>query len=357
MKLLKETLDQITSSNQEIRKETKEKWDSLLKPIGSLGKLEEISIKYSAITGSVSNKIEKKAIVVMAADNGVVEAGVSNCPQDFTLVLANAMIKGTTGLATLGKFVGADIYTVDLGMIGDGDEGIINKKISSGTNNFLKGPAMTRDQCIRAIEVGIEIGDSLYNSAYDILGTGELGIGNTTTSAAVFTSLTGIDVGITCGKGAGITEAQYENKKDTIIRGIEINKIDRTDPIDVVAKVGGYDIAGICGLYLSAAKNKKPIVMDGFISSTAGLVAMKLKEEVKDYMFPSHLSKEPGAKVLAETLGLEPMLNMDMRLGEGSGCPLAFQLIETALFTLDNMGTYQGESISSEGLVDLREEK
>lgn len=355
MSLLKSTLKQITGPNQEVIRETREIWDGLLKPIGSLGSLEEISIKISGMTGKVRNKIDKKAIVVMSADNGVVEEGVSACPQNFTLLLTESMLKGITGVSVLGKFTNTNIYTVDIGLRADIDHPkLINKKIAYGTKNFTKGPAMTYGEAIRAIEVGIEIGDRLYKEGYDILGTGELGIGNTTTAAAVFSGLTGLDVGLTCGKGAGLTEGQYAGKKRTIEKGLGLNKPNKKDPIDVISKVGGFDIGAMCGLYLSAGKNRKPIVMDGFISSTAALCAIKINPLVREYIIPSHLSDEPGTKHLMKELKLKPMLNMGMRLGEGSGCPLAFQIIEAALYTLDHMGTYEEGSISSEVLVDIR---
>ena len=355
MNLLKSTLKEITGPNTLIMEETQKIWDGFLKPMGALGSLEDISVKISGMTGKVRNKIDKRGIVVMAADNGVVEEGVSAVPANFTVLLTESMLKGITGLSALCNFAKADIITVDIGLFENiEDKNLINRKIAYGTKNFTKGPAMTYEEVIKAIEVGIEIGDKLYEEGYDILGTGELGIGNTTTSAAVLSGLTNLDVDITCGKGAGLTEEQYAGKKATIVKGIELNKPNKEDPIDVLSKVGGFDIAGMCGLYLSAAKNKKPIVIDGFISSAAALCAVRIEPLVINYIIPSHLSDEPGAKYLMEELKLKPMLNMGMRLGEGTGCPLAFQIIEAALYTLDNMGTYEEGSMSSETLIDIR---
>lgn len=357
LELLKETLEAISPSNLEAMRLTRDKWDSLVKPIGSLGLLEEMTIKLAGITGSTNNKIHKKAIVVMSSDNGVVEEGVSSAPQIVTRLLTESMIRGITGVATLGKFTNTDIKTVDIGLNGKIDNPeVINKKISNGTKNFTKEAAMSYEEAIKSIEVGIEIGDDLYSQGYDIIGTGELGIGNTTTSAAVLSILTGLSVDITCGKGAGLTEEQYENKKNVILKGIELNKPNKEDPIDVLSKVGGFDIGGMCGLYLSAAKNRKPIVMDGFISSAAALLAIRINPLVKDYIIPSHLSGEPGSNYMMEALGLKPMLNLGMRLGEGSGCPLAFQILEAALYTLENMGTFEEASINSKVLVNIREE-
>lgn len=356
MNLLKDTLGKITGVNEEIKEELRKKWDGLVKPIGSLGALEDITIKIAGMTGELVNRIDKKAIVVMCGDNGVVDEGVSAAPQVFTKVLAESMPLGVTGVATLAKYTNTDIITVDLGIIGDiNDPRIINKKISHGTKNFTKGPAMSYEDAVKAIEIGIEVGDQLYKEGYDILGTGEVGIGNTTTSAAVLSVLSGLDVDITCGRGAGLTREQHENKKSIIRKGIEVNKPNKEDPIDVIAKLGGYDIGGMCGLFLSAAKNRKPIVIDGFISSVAAFCAIKLNPLVNEYIIPSHLSAEPGAKYALDELKIKPILNLGMRLGEGSGCPLAFQIIEAGLYTLGNMGTFEAVSLSSESLVDIRE--
>lgn len=357
MDLLKSTLEKIRPSIEEAKKITRDKWDNLVKPIGSLGTLEEGTIKISGMTGKTINKLEKKAIVVMAGDNGVAEEGVSAPPQVFTRVLSESTAKGITGVATLGKFTNTDVYTVDIGMNGEVNHpNIIDRKINNGTKNFTKEAAMTYDEAVKAIEIGIEIGDELFGKGYDILGVGELGIGNTSTSAAVLSVIADLDVDITSGKGAGLTDEQYINKKKTILKGIELNKPNKEDPIDVLSKVGGFDIGGMCGLYLSAAKNKKPIVVDGFISSVAALCAVKLNENVREYILPSHLSNEPGAKYVLEELKLKPMLNLGMRLGEGSGCPLAFQILDTAIYTLENMGTFEAASLSSSVLIDMREE-
>lgn len=358
MELLKETLKSISPPDEGAKEKARQRLDSLAKPIGSLGELEEIVIKMAGITGNIHNKIKKRNIVVMCADNGVVEEGVSACPQAFTMVLAKNMTKGLTGVSVLSKMTNADLTIVDIGLNEDiSHPKIINKKVNYGTKNFAKGPSMTYDEAVRAIEVGIEVGDNLFKEGYDILGTGELGIGNTTTSAAVLSAFTGLGPEITSGKGAGLTEEQYKCKQEAIKKGLEINKPNKENPVDVISKVGGFDIAGICGLFLSAAKNKKPIVIDGFISQAAALCATRLNPLVKEYIFPSHLSKEPGAIYMSKELGLKPMLNLGMRLGEGSGCPLAFQIIDAALYIMDNMATFEEASINNEILVDIREDK
>ncbi len=294
----------------------------------------------------------------MCADNGgVVEEGVSACPQVFTMILTENMTKGFTGVSVLSKMTNTDLTIVDIGLKEDIENpNILNKKVNYGTKNFTKEPSMAYDEAMKAIEVGIEVGDNLFKEGYDILGTGELGIGNTTTSAAVLSAFTGFGPPeITSGKGAGLTEEQYESKKNAINQGLRLLKPNKEDPVDVISKVGGFDIAGMCGgVFLSAAKNRKPIVIDGFISSAAALSAVKFNPLVKEYIFPSHLSKEPGAACMMDELGLKPMLNLDMRLGEGSGCPLAFQIIEAALCIMDNMATFEEASINSKVLVDIR---
>lgn len=356
MNLLKETISKITKPDEKAREEARKKWDGLLKPIGSLGVLEEITMKISAMTGKVINHFDKKAIVVMCSDNGAVEEGISAAPQIFTKILAESMPKGLTGVATLGKFTNTDIITVNLGIKGHIDNPeVIDKKIADGTKNFTKGPAMTYEEAIKAIETGIEVADQLYAKGYDILGTGEVGIGNTSTAAAVVSGLLGLEVDTICGKGAGLTEEQFIHKKEMIKKAISINKPNKDDPLDVISKVGGFDIAGMSGLCLSAAKNKKPIVIDGFISSAAALCASYLNPYVKEYIIPSHLSDEPGARYVLDVLGLKPLLTLEMRLGEGSGCPLAFQILEAAEYVLENMGTFDDVSMSSSSLIDIRE--
>lgn len=355
MKVLNEALNSIKHINEEAVKNANERIDSLLKPIGSLGKLEGIAAKISGITGSLNNKINKKNIIVMCADNGVCEEGVSAAPQDVTIIMTNNFTRRITGVGVLSKFTGTDLTVVDVGVNGDiQDSKVLKRKVSYGTKNMAKGPAMTREEAVRAIETGIEIVDMLVAEGYDLLGTGEMGIGNTTTSAAILSVLSGLSPDIVVGKGVGLTEEQFENKKNVIKRVIDINKPDKNDIIDVISKVGGLDIAGLCGCFIGAAKNGVPIVIDGFISSAAALCAYKLNPEIKNYMIASHLSAEPGAEYMMQEIGLKPMLDMDMRLGEGTGCPLAFQIIEAALYTVENMGTFEDVMMANDFLVDIR---
>jgi nicotinate-nucleotide--dimethylbenzimidazole phosphoribosyltransferase len=282
----------------------------------------------------------------MCADNGVAEEGVSTCPQSVTAVVTNNFTRNITGVCTLAQYNGADITIVDMGVKADFENPkIINKKIRYGTANMMKGPAMEREEAIKAIETGIEMVTSLVKEGYNIFGTGEMGIGNTSTSAAVLSVLSGLDSTLVVGKGSGLTEKLYLNKIQVVKKSIAINSPVKDDIIDVLTKVGGLDIAGLCGCFLGAAKNHVPIVIDGFISSVAALCAYRLNPLVKDYMFPSHLSDELGAIYVMKELDLEPMLNLKMRLGEGSGCPLAFSIIEAALYAINNMATLEEAKI------------
>ncbi|MBU3172949.1 nicotinate-nucleotide--dimethylbenzimidazole phosphoribosyltransferase [Clostridium estertheticum] len=356
MGLLKETLQFIEPLNKEAVKKAWDRLDSLSKPIGSLGELENIIAKMAGITGDIHNKINKKNVVIMCSDNGVVEENVSNCPKSVTATVTNNFTKKITGVYVLSKFSGSDITVVDVGIDADlNNPKVINKKIAYGTMNMMKGPAMTREQTIKAIEVGIETVDNLVLDGYDLLGTGEMGVGNTATSAAILSVFSGLEVEESVGKGSGITEEQFINKKRVIKKSIEVNNPDKNDVIDVISKVGGFDIAGLCGCFLAAAKNRVPIVIDGFIASAAALCAYKLNPLVIGYIFASHLSAEPGADFVMKEIGLKPMLNLNMRLGEGSGCPLAFNIIEAALYTMDNMGTFEDAKLDSKKYIDIRE--
>lgn len=353
--ILDKTIREIKSADREVMKQSKEKIDNLTKPIGSLGEMENIAIKFSGITGRVENNIHKKNIIIMCADNGVVEEEVSACPKSLTATVTNNFTRGITGVCVLGAFSDSSLTVVDIGV--DSDElssKVLDRKISYGTKNIAKGPAMTRADAVSAIETGIEVIESLVSEGVDLIGTGEMGIGNTTTSIAVLASLTGLSVDSLCGKGSGLTDSQFEKKKDVIKKAISVNKPDKTDPIDVLMKVGGLDIAGLCGCFLGAAMKRVPIVIDGLISSIAALCAMRINPKVCDYIFSSHLSAEPAAKCVLDELGISAMIDLKMRLGEGSGCPLAFNIIEASLYTVNNMGTFDDANIVNDFLIDMR---
>jgi len=355
MNLLKETIGNIKPLYSDCLKEAWERIDNLAKPIGSLGGLEEIVVKITGITGKFNNNIHKKNIIIMCSDNGVIEEGVSACPQKTTAIVTNNFTKNITGVCKLAKHANSEITVVDVGVNADfNNKNIINRKIAYGTKNIAIEAAMTKEEAIKAIEVGIETVRRLVLAGYDLLGTGEMGIGNTTTSAAVLSVLSGINSDLVVGKGSGLTEKQYENKKNVVRRAINVNSPDKNDVIDILSKVGGFDIAALCGCFLGAASFRVPIVIDGFISSCAALCAYRINSLSKEYMFPSHLSAEKGASYIMKELNLSPMLNLNMRLGEGSGCALAFNVIGAALYTINNMATFKESEIIKDCYVDIR---
>ncbi|MEY8000252.1 nicotinate-nucleotide--dimethylbenzimidazole phosphoribosyltransferase [Clostridium sp. Mt-5] len=358
MGLLKETLDSIRGSDKEAVKKAWIDIDNLAKPIGSLGQLEKIIAKMAGITGKTHNKINKKDIVIMCSDNGIWNEKLSSCPKDLTVTITKNFVRGITGVCVLGDFFKSDRTVVDIGVDYDfKDPGIIDKKVAYGTKDMTKEPAMTREECIKAVEAGIQVVDDLVKKGYDMFGTGEMGVCNTATSSAVLSVLKNLPVDIAVGKGSGVTDSQFDFKKKAVQAAIDINRPDPEDAIDTMAKVGGFDIAGICGCFLGAAKNNVPIVIDGFISSVAALCAFRLNKKVGDYLFASHLSAEPATKYIMEELGLTPMLNLGMRLGEGSGCPMAFGIIESALYVMDNMASFADADVDGSVLVDIREDQ
>ncbi len=331
----------------------KARQDSLIKPPGSLGKLEDISVQLAGITGEVKNRCPKKHLLVFAADNGVFEEGVASAPQSVTLQQTINLTLGKTGACVLVKQAGAELSVCDVGVAVDVKApDVINKKIAYGTKNITKEPAMTRGQALEAILIGAERAQTVDA---DVFGTGEMGIGNTTTSAAVLSTLLSVSPERVTGRGAGITDEAYENKKRVVERAIEINKPNKDDVIDVISKVGGFDIAAMCGAFLGAASKRKPIVIDGFISAVAALCAYRLAPEAKNYMIPSHASFEIGYALALEALGLSPMLAMNMRLGEGSGCPLTFQLIDAACAVMNDMATFSEGGIDDEYLENIKQ--
>ena len=341
MDLMKKTIRGIGTLNSDAMKKAQERLDYLLKPPGSLGRLEDIARQLAGITGEIKNIIRDKAIIVMAGDNGVIEERVSSFPKEISLLVAETMVKGISGVAVLARHSGARLKVVDLGLDGDVKApGIINKKIRKCTSNIAAGPAMSRLEAVQAIETGIEITNQTIDEGADLLGTGEIGLANTTTSSAVLYALTGESLEKLVGRGAGLSDEGLLHKKRIIQKAIDINRPDRNDPVDVVSKVGGFDIAGLVGCYLAAAERRVPIVIDGFISGAAAVAAYMISPESKNFMFTSHVSVEPGTAVISETLGLSPMLDMNMRLGEGTGCALAFNIIEAATKIMNEMGTF-----------------
>ena len=351
-------IKEMKSSNKEIEKLARERIDSLAKPLGSLGKLEEIAVKLSGINNRLINEINKKCVIIFSSDNGVVEEGVASAPQYVTLAQTINFTRGLTGVATLAKENNTDLIFIDIGINSDYKiDGVINRKIRKGTNNISKGPAMSYEEALKAISIGIEMVNEAKTQGYDIVGVGEMGIGNTTTSSAILASILNCNIDDVVGKGAGLTDKAFKRKKEVIREAIDINNPNIEDPIDILAKVGGFDIAGMVGVFLGCAYYKMPVVIDGFISAVAALVSVKLNPIVKDYLISSHLSKEIGYTLAMQEIGLEPMLNLDMRLGEGSGCPIAFSIVSYACAMMNNMATFEEAEIDPSYLEEIRDKK
>lgn len=338
--------DEIKSAIQPIHIESmeraKKRWMTIAKPLFSLGKLEDAVIKMAGIKGTDDYELKKKGLIIMCADNGVVAEGVTQTGQSVTATVADNFTKNATSVCAMCQVAGVDIFPVDIGMVTDVPS--VTKpeqKIRYGTNNFAKEPAMTREEVERAIQVGISMVKEKKEAGYDILATGEMGIGNTTTSSAVAAILLGKSVPEVTGRGAGLTSAGLERKIKVIEAAIKKYEPNPDDPIDVLAKVGGLDIAGLTGVFLGGAIYGVPILIDGFISGVAALCAMRLVPEAANYMLPSHVSKEPAGHMLLDSLGLSPFLTCDMCLGEGSGAIAAIPLLEMGLQVYRQMGTFE----------------
>lgn len=324
----------------------------LAKPPGSLGRLEEISIQLAGITGRVHNALNKKQLLVFAADNGVVAEGVSSAPQSVTKQQTINLMRGKTGAAVLAKHFGCGLTVCDVGVNADFYEStVLNRKIAYGTQNICTGPATTREQTLQAILTGAEIARTVDA---DVIGVGEMGIGNTTTSSAVLAVLLGADVEAVTGRGGGITEESFRKKKAVIRTAIEVNRPDRDDVVGVLSKVGGFDLAAMCGAFLGAAAARRPAVIDGLISTAAALCAVRLCPNVRGYLVPSHASFEIGYRLAMEAMDLRPLFDLGMRLGEGSGCPLAFQVLDAACAVINDMATFDEAGINDDYLDEIR---
>ena len=324
----------------------------LAKPPGSLGRLEELSIQLAGITGQVHNELTQKQLLVFAADNGVVAEGVSSAPQSVTKQQTINLTRGKTGAAVLAKHFGCGLTVCDVGVNADiYESAVLNRKIAYGTQNICTGPAMTREQTLQAILTGAEIARTVDA---DVIGVGEMGIGNTTTSSAVLAVLLGADVEAVTGRGGGITEESFRKKKAVIRTAIEVNRPDRDDVVGVLSKVGGFDLAAMCGAFLGAAAARRPTVIDGLISAAAALCSVRLCPNVRGYLVPSHASFEIGYRLAMEAMDLRPLFDLGMRLGEGSGCPLAFQVLDAACAVINDMATFDEAGINDDYLDEIR---
>ena len=331
----------------------RERQAQLAKPPGSLGRLEDLSVQLAGITGKVHNQIVKKHLLVFAADNGVVAEGVTSAPQSVTLMQTVNLTRHKTGASTLCRHFGCEITVCDVGVNAEIQEPkVLNRKIAYGTQNIAHGPAMKREQALQAIRTGFALAQA---TNADVIGIGEMGIGNTTTSAAVLSVLLDADVEAVTGRGGGITDESFQKKKQVIRNAIAINRPDKNDVIDVLSKVGGFDLAAMCGAFLGCAAKRCPVVIDGFISAVAALCAYKLCPLAVQYFIPSHASYEIGYKLAMDAMELQPLFLLGMRLGEGSGCPLAFEILKAACYVINNMATFEQAGIDDGYLDEIRE--
>lgn len=322
------------------------RWLSVAKPLFSLGKLEDAVIRMAGIKRTPEFELKKKGLVIMCADNGVVSEGVTQTGQEVTAIVADNFTKKAASVAIMSEVAGADLFPVDIGMVTDVPSVTRpGQKIAYGTKNMAMEPAMTREEAWRAVLVGIRMVEKLKEEGYDIIATGEMGIGNTTTSSAVAAVLLKEPVEKVTGKGAGLTSKGLEKKIAAIKRGISLHKPDQEDALDVLAKVGGLDIAGLTGVYLGGALYHIPVVIDGFISAVAALCAVRMVPDAGDYIMPSHVSKEPAGQMLLDALGVSPLLTCDMCLGEGSGAVAVFPLLEMGLSVYRRMSTFEETKI------------
>ena len=315
--------------------------DRLIKPTGSLGKMESICAQLAGIYGKKYFDTSKKIIISFAGDHGVYKEGVAPDPQNITILQFQNFPKRINGVGTISKFVGADVLAVDVGINCDEKiEGVLDYKIRKGTSNLAKGPAMTRKEAEKCISIGIEMAEKCIQDDYAVIGIGEMGIANTTPSTAIISVFADCDPKEITGMGAGLKKELIIHKADVIRKSIELNKPNPKDAIDVLSKVGGFEIGAMAGVIIGCAANRIPVVLDGFISYAAALLAYHINPKTKEYMIASHLSAEPGAKKALDMMGLEAFLDMDMRLGEGSGAALAFNIIEASNYVYKNMATF-----------------
>lgn len=354
MELLKSTIQSIGELDHEAMEKARERMDNLIKPPGSLGVLEKLACQMAGITGNPRPALGNKTIILMAGDHGVVKEGVSAAPQEITRQMLPAFIRGVAGIGVLSKMAGAKLVVVDIGVAGGPVEvpGVIARKVRPGTANIATGPAMTREEAVKCLEVGIEMAFEEIDGGATALVTGDMGIGNTTPSSAILSVLGGYTPGESTGRGTQINDQVFAKKVDAIGRALEVNKPDPKDAIDVLAKVGGLEIGGLAGVILGAASRRVPVLIDGFISTAAAIIAASIEPKSRNYMIASHLSMEPGHKLMLEHLGLTPMLYMDMRLGEGTGAALGLQLVDAACRILNEMVTF-----AEAGVMDLDEDK
>ncbi len=346
--LLARTIEKIKPLDERAMAEARGRQDRLTKPPGSLGRLEELSVRLAGIQGKAIPQIRQKAIITMAGDHGVVAEGVGNWPQEVTAQMVYNFVRGGAGINVLARQAGARIIVVDMGVACELEASpeLLSRKVALGTRNMALGSAMTKEEAVKSIETGIEIVAAEVLKGLDIVGTGDMGIGNTTASSAIFAAITGKPVAEVTGRGTGITDEQLEHKVEVIKRALAVNCPDPKQPLDVLAKLGGFEIGGLVGVMLGAAAHRVPVVIDGFISGAAALIASELSPLLKDFLIAAHVSAEKGHRLLLRYLRLKPLLDLEMRLGEGTGAALGIFLSETAARVLAEMATFTEAGVS-----------
>jgi nicotinate-nucleotide--dimethylbenzimidazole phosphoribosyltransferase len=362
--MIQETIKKILPVRSEFTEKAQKRLDSLTKPQGSLGRLEEFAQRLVAITESIMPVLDKKVIFTFVGDHGVAEEGVSAYPSEVTRQMVFNFLRGGAGINVLARHANADVLVIDIGVdfdfnppappFGKGGMGglFVSRKVMRGTKNMRHGPAMTKVEAIHCIDTGISLAEEYAMKGYKLFGTGEMGIGNTTPSSAIAAVLTGRQVSEVTGKGTGIGDETLKHKIRVIEDAISINKPDPEDPVDVLAKIGGAEIGGIAGLILGAAAHRVPVVIDGFISTAGALIAYCLEPKTKDYMFAAHNSVEIGHKAMLDKIGLHPILDLNLRLGEGTGAALAMLIIEAGLKIYKEMATFDEAGVSGQNTED-----
>lgn len=322
----------ITPPDPQAEAAARQHWDSLAKPLGSLGLLEDGVVKIAALTGKVQVALRKRALVVFCADNGVVAQGVTQTDSSVTAAVACSLARGSSTVCLMARAARCEVIAADVGILNfPGCSGVLDRRVQNGTGDITQGPAMSREACVRAVLAGAELAREQKETGVDILAGGEMGIGNTTTSSAVTAVLLGMEPEQVTGRGAGLSTQGLQRKVEAVRRAIAVNAPDPYDPIDVLSKVGGLDLAALCGFYLGCARHRVPVVLDGLISTVAALCAVRLCPDARGALLASHVSAEPAGKLVLEALGLEPLITARMRLGEGSGAVAALPLLDLAL--------------------------
>ena len=336
----------IAALDQKSMDEARARWNSIAKPLGSLGLLEEAVVQIAGLTGSAEVRLQRKGVLVFCADNGVVQEGVSQCGPEVTALVAGNMVKGEASVCCMATKAGAEVFSVDIGM-NQTVPGVINRRVAAGTQNIAQGPAMSRTQAEHGIRLGMELVRLKKEEGFDLLATGEMGIGNTTTASAISAVLLHQPVEKITGRGAGLSDEGLARKKAVIRQAIERNQPDASDALGVLSKLGGFDIAGLVGVFLGGALYRLPIIIDGFISAVAALVAQRLYPQAGCAMLASHVSEEPACSLILDELGKKPLLFAGMRLGEGTGAVCLMPLLDMALSVYQNMSTFHQIGITA----------